>query len=208
MDPKTFCCSTKIVILRSPVGNFSINAKFCTWLTFYPMSFPLSYKWNMNKCRKDVKYHTQLNSFGSFIRRKLSRLVTRFVTRLTRQVPLVEQELPTLPEHLSSPRSYLWGSCYSIFSFICMFCRLLFVLLYFFFGHCVVCSPSIYGFWLPPLISSNSSFNKNKLWTALLLHLVAPTYFILSDIPTGKPITMVAPNQLNWEILFIHPYSK
>ena len=26
-----------------------------------------------------------------------------------------------------------WGSCYSIFSFICMFCRSLFVLLYFFF---------------------------------------------------------------------------
>ena len=66
---------------------------------------------------------------------------------------------------------FLWGSCYSIFSFICMFCRSLFVLLFFFFwplcclfffdirilttplvsfGHCVVCSSSIYGFWLPP----------------------------------------------------------
>ena len=31
-----------------------------------------------------------------------SRLITGFVTRLTR-VPLVEQELLTLPEHLSSP---------------------------------------------------------------------------------------------------------
>jgi hypothetical protein len=29
---------------------------------------------------------------------------TRFVTRLRRRVPLVEQELLTLPEHLSSPR--------------------------------------------------------------------------------------------------------
>jgi hypothetical protein len=29
-------------------------------------------------------------------------LVTGFITRLTRRVPLVEQELPTLPEHLSS----------------------------------------------------------------------------------------------------------
>jgi len=27
---------------------------------------------------------------------------------------------------------FQWGSCYSIFSFICMFCRSLFVLLYFF----------------------------------------------------------------------------
>jgi hypothetical protein len=33
-----------------------------------------------------------------------SRLITGFATRLTRRVPLVEQELPTLPEHLSSPR--------------------------------------------------------------------------------------------------------
>jgi hypothetical protein len=63
-----------------------------------------------------------------------------------------------------------WCSYYSIFSFICMFCRSLFVLLYFFFwplcclfffdirilitplvsfGHCVVCSSSLYGLWLP-----------------------------------------------------------
>jgi hypothetical protein len=35
-----------------------------------------------------------------------SRLITRFVTRLTRRVPLVEQELPTLPQHLSSPPVY------------------------------------------------------------------------------------------------------
>ena len=41
--------------------------------------------------------------------------------------------------------SFEWGSCYSIFSFICVFCRSLFVLLYFFFfGHCVFCSSSIY----------------------------------------------------------------
>ena len=34
---------------------------------------------------------------------------------------------------------------------MCMFCWSLFVLLYFFFWslHCVVCSSSIYGFWLP-----------------------------------------------------------
>jgi hypothetical protein len=32
---------------------------------------------------------------------------------------------------------------------MCMFSRSLFVLLYFFFGRCAVCSSSIYGFWLP-----------------------------------------------------------
>ena len=75
----------------------------------------------------------------------------------------------------SSSCHFLWGLCYSIFSFLCMFCR---SLLYFFFCplcclfffdiqilitplvssdlfctfsfvHCVVFSSSIYRFWLP-----------------------------------------------------------
>ena len=54
--------------------------------------------------------------------------------------------LPTLPEHLSYPTVFKWGSCYSIFIFMCIFCRSLFVLLFFFVDHCVVCSSSIYGF--------------------------------------------------------------
>jgi hypothetical protein len=41
------------------------------------------------------------------------------------------------------------SSCYSIFSFMCMFCRSLFALLYLCFGHCVVWPSSIYAFWLP-----------------------------------------------------------
>ena len=79
-------------------------------------------------------------------------LITGFVTRLTRRVALMEQELLSLPGHLSSPLFFLGGeggSYYSIFSSICMFCRSLFVLLYFSFGHCVVCFSSIYGFCLP-----------------------------------------------------------
>ena len=72
-------------------------------------------------------------------------LIIGFVTRLTRRVPLVEQELPTPPEHLSLP-PFLWGSCYSFFSFMCMVCRSLFVFLYLFFLP--LCS-LIYEFWLP-----------------------------------------------------------
>ena len=69
-------------------------------------------------------------------------LITGFVTRVTWRVSLVEQELFTLAEHPSSPRC-LWGSCYSIFNFLqLVFCP-------FSFDHCVVCSSSIYGFWLP-----------------------------------------------------------
>jgi hypothetical protein len=56
-------------------------------------------------------------------------LINGFVTRLARLVSLVDKELLTLPERLSSPL----GSCYSIFCFICMFCRSLFFTLYLFF---------------------------------------------------------------------------
>ena len=49
------------------------------------------------------------------------------------------------------------GSCYSIFSFICMFCRSLFVLLYFFF--CPLCCLFFFDIriLIAPLVSSNSS---------------------------------------------------
>ena len=55
--------------------------------------------------------------------------VLRFAASMvsSQRVPLVEQELPTLPEHMS----FYCGSCYSIFSFMCMFCRSLFDLLSF-----------------------------------------------------------------------------
>ena len=43
---------------------------------------------------------------------------------------------------------FWWDSLYSIFSFMCMFCRSLFVICTFSFGNCVVCSSSIYGLWL------------------------------------------------------------
>ena len=75
-------------------------------------------------------------------------LITGFVTRLTRRVPLVERELPTLPEHLSSPLVFSYvhvtrslALCVCFVDRCLSFCT-------FSFGHCVVCSSSIYGFWL------------------------------------------------------------
>jgi hypothetical protein len=75
-------------------------------------------------------------------------LVTRFVTRLTRRVPLMEQKLLTLPEHLSSSpmfsgvrvtRSLVLCVCFVDHSLSFSF---------FYFGNCVVCS-LIYLFWFP-----------------------------------------------------------
>ena len=52
---------------------------------------------------------------------------------------------------------FQWDSCYSIFSFICMFCRSLFVLLYFsFWPLCFLFFFDI-QILIAPLVSSNSS---------------------------------------------------
>ena len=79
------------------------------------------------------------------VRRRRDNTMTK---RLTRRVSLVEQELFTLPEHLSSPL-VLSGVLVARSLVLCVcfvdrcwsFCP-------FSFGHCVVC-PSIYEFWLP-----------------------------------------------------------
>jgi hypothetical protein len=64
-------------------------------------------------------------------------------------VPLVEQELLTLPEHLSSPPVFSGVRVTrSLVLFVCFVYRCL-SFCTFSFGHCVVCSSSIYGFWLP-----------------------------------------------------------
>ena len=75
-------------------------------------------------------------------------LITGFVTRLTRRMPLVERELLTLPAHLNSLpvlsgvrviRSLVLCVCF-VDRFL-SFCT-------FSFDHCVVCSSLIYGFLL------------------------------------------------------------
>ena len=65
--------------------------------------------------------------------------------RLTRWVPLVEQELLTITEHLSSPPVFTW----SLVLCICFVDRCLSICT-FSFSHCVVCSSSTNEFWLPP----------------------------------------------------------
>jgi len=77
-----------------------------------------------------------------------SRLITGYVTRLTRRVPLVEQELITLPEHMNSTPDFSGVRVTrSLVLCVCFVDRWLSSCT-FSFGHCVVCSSSIYGFWL------------------------------------------------------------
>jgi hypothetical protein len=65
-----------------------------------------------------------------------------FVTRLIRRVSLVEQELLTLPEHMSSPPVFSGvlvtqsSFKYALSIIVCPFSV----------DHCIVCPSSIYGF--------------------------------------------------------------
>jgi hypothetical protein len=64
-------------------------------------------------------------------------------------VSLVEQELLTLPEHLSSTPVCSWVHVTrSLVLYVCFVDRCLSICT-FSFGHCVVCSSSIFGFGLP-----------------------------------------------------------
>jgi hypothetical protein len=75
-------------------------------------------------------------------------LIAGFVTSVTRRVPLLQQELPTLPEHLSPLPVFSWVRGTLSFVFCVLICRSLFVPFHSI-GHCVVCPFLIYGFWLP-----------------------------------------------------------
>jgi hypothetical protein len=91
-------------------------------------------------------FHLSWTLSGSFPH---SWLITGFATRVILRAPLMEQELLTLPEHMSSPLFFSGVRVTRSLVLCVMFVDRCFSFCPFSFGHCVVC-PSIYGFWLPP----------------------------------------------------------
>jgi hypothetical protein len=77
-------------------------------------------------------------------------LITGFITRLTQWMPLVVQELLTLPEDLRSSPVLVWPVrvTRSLVLCVCFVDRCL-SFCPFSFYHCVACFSSIYRFWLP-----------------------------------------------------------
>ena len=126
-EPRVPFGKVEVIILRSPA-----------WL-----GWPL---WNICVTNDHGYFPLVLNTSRSFPH---SRLITGFVTRLTRRVPVVEEEMLTLPEHLSSPPVFSGVRfARSLLLYVCFVDRCL-SFCTFSFGHCVVCSSSTYGFWLP-----------------------------------------------------------
>jgi hypothetical protein len=74
-----------------PKTHFPEHFTSLSWL-----GWPL---WNINVTNDHGYVLLVVNTFRSFPH---SRLVTELVSRLTRRMPLVVQELPTIPEHMSS----------------------------------------------------------------------------------------------------------
>ena len=102
---------------------------------------------------------------------------------------------------------FKWGSCYSIFSFMCIFYRSLFVLLYFFFWP-LCCLFFELRILIIPLVSSNSTythhFGREKTKTQissfpnlqfLINAIIINTKFLLSQILVFllKPFGCLAP---------------
>ena len=133
-----------LVKLKSSLRKLTVATMI--WLTV--MEY-LSHKWS--------RIYSTCKHFRSFPR---SWLITGFVTKLKRRVLLVEHELLTLPEHLRSPPVFSGVRVTrSLALYVCFVDRCL-SFCTFSFGHCVVCSSSIYRFWLPlwylhtPIISN------------------------------------------------------
>ena len=86
------------------------------------------------------------------------------VTGVKRRVSLVEQELLTLPKHLSSHwvlmRFIFINLLFSVWCLWAIVCPFVF-----FFRHCIVCPSSIYTYWL---IIFKPCFWKSNVWGILM----------------------------------------
>ena len=83
---------------------------------------------------------------------------TEHIRSLSRWLPLVEQELLTLPKHMSSPPVLSGVRVTRSLVFMCMFCRSLFVLLYIFFWPLCCLFFFDIRILIHPLVSSSTSY--------------------------------------------------
>ena len=107
-------------------------------------------------------------------------LITGFVTRLTRHVSLVVQELLTLPEYLCSPPIFNGVRVTrSLVLYLCFVDRWL-SFCTFSFGHCVV-SSSINGFWLPLLylqaLLKTNEYKSDSLKTNIFINCIPKLFW-------------------------------
>ena len=101
----------------------------------------------------------QLSCATSYITSNLLKALSRSRHRRSKNHLVVNVPAPSFILLSPLPPDFYWGSCYSIFSFISMFCRSLFVLLYFFFWPLCCLFFFDIRILIAPLVSSNSFLN-------------------------------------------------
>jgi hypothetical protein len=127
-------------------------------------------------------------------------LITGCMTILIRLVPVVEQELHTLLEHLSSPPVFRRVCAIrSLVLYVCFVNRCL-SFCPFYFGHCVVCSSSIYRLWLPLCyLPMNAIWNIENLENMILLGRLYLPWIVTRPLPLNhfhsKPIYVFGENR-------------
>ena len=116
-----------------------------------------------------------------------SRLNTELLIRLTRWVPLVEEELLALPVHLSSSQ-ILWGSCCSFFS--SLYCVLWII---FYPYHALSVSRLILLLWYFLIYYANKIKNKK--------------YHDVTTVPKSNPKTRRKRNQIEAANTYTWPFT-
>ena len=165
----TFQCNTKYLI-KIAIGQVEVISskvlRSAPWL-----GWPL---WNI--CvSNDHGYVPLVVNTSCFFPH--SWLITWCVTRLTRRLPLVEQQLLTLPRHMSSPPVFR-GARVTRSLVLCV----CFVLFYFFFWPLCCLFFFDIRILITPLVSSNSSCDSVEMLNAVLYIWFVATLMLLNLI--------------------------
>ena len=160
-NPATFLClsnpvpgfpTSRVVVFFVFSEKVRCDCSFCWYWwncwSFYDLHNGLA---NRNTCVSNDHVYVPLvvSTFRSFPH---SWLIIGFVTRITLRVPLMEQELSTLPEHPSSPLGFPVFSgvlvCFTRSLVLCTLYNVLYIVVcpFVLFDQCIVCPSLIYGF--------------------------------------------------------------
>ena len=106
------------------------------------------------------------------------------------------------------PLVFSGGSCYSILSFMCMFCRSLFVLLYFFCR--TLCCIFFFDIRIlfTPLISSNSTYicegrYLTHMWKHLHDHIIQQVWVHNTSLTLPHLIEVAVPTRGEWTVMHV-----
>ena len=150
-----FNCQFVISSCKLNLENIAINYFSCRQIQcvilISTVAYRLCLKWGLNI--QKVYVPPVVSTPQSFPH---SWHITGFVARVTRRVSLMEQELLTLPVHLSWLPVFSGVRVTGSLVLYVMFCRSLFVILYFFFRP-LCCLSFDLRTMITPLVSSNSS---------------------------------------------------